>query len=70
MKGVVKWFNDSRGYGFAEGEDGTDYFVHFTEIQSGDSFKSLKEGDEVEFTGSMGAKGKAAMKVYIVGTSS
>ena len=69
MKGVVKWFHDSRGYGFCEGEDGTDYFIHYTEIQSGDSFKSLKEGDNLDFDVSQTAKGAAAKKIYIVGNS-
>ena len=69
MKGVIKWFNEARGYGFAEGEDG-DYFLHYTEIMSGDNFKTLKEGDEIEFTPSLSEKGGAAKKIYLVCESS
>jgi CspA family cold shock protein len=46
--GTVKWFNDSKGFGFISGEDGIDYFVHHTSIQ-GNGFKSLTEGDKVTF---------------------
>ncbi|MCI0877219.1 MAG: cold-shock protein, partial [Chloroflexi bacterium] len=46
--GTVKWFNDSKGYGFIEREDGDDVFVHFSAIQ-GDGFRSLAEGQQVEF---------------------
>ncbi len=55
-KGRVKWFNDQKGYGFIEVEGGKDVFVHHSSIQ-GEGFKSLKEGDEVEFEISQGAKG-------------
>ncbi|MCK4257062.1 cold-shock protein [candidate division WOR-3 bacterium] len=49
VRGKVKWFNESKGYGFIEREDGSgDVFVHYTEIQ-GDGFRTLLEGDEVEF---------------------
>ena len=61
-EGKVKWFNDSKGYGFIESSDGEDCFVHFSEIQ-GDGFKTLKEGQEVEFEKSMGQKGPQAAKV-------
>jgi CspA family cold shock protein len=48
VKGTVKWFNDSKGYGFIEKEGGGDVFVHFSEIE-GEGYKSLREGDEVTF---------------------
>jgi len=61
-KGVVKWFNDSKGYGFIAGEDGVDVFAHFSAIQ-GDGFKSLAEGDEVEFDVVKGDKGPKASNI-------
>jgi cold shock protein len=60
--GTVKWFNESKGYGFIESEDGKDLFVHFSEIQ-GDGFKTLAEGQSVEFEEGMGQKGPQATKV-------
>ena len=60
--GTVKWFNESKGYGFIESEDGEDCFVHFSEIQ-GEGFKTLNEGQNVEFEKSMGQKGLQASKV-------
>lgn len=48
MRGKVKWFNDSKGYGFIAPESGGDVFVHFTAIQM-DGFKTLREGEDVEF---------------------
>jgi len=48
MKGTVKWFNDSKGYGFIQQNEGDDVFVHFSAI-IGDGFRTLAEGDEVEF---------------------
>ena len=60
--GTVKWFNDSKGFGFIESESGTDLFVHFSEIQ-GDGFKTLAEGQSVEFEEGMGQKGPQATKV-------
>ncbi len=60
--GTVKWFNESKGYGFIESESGTDLFVHFSEIQ-GDGFKTLAEGQSVEFEEGMGQKGPQATKV-------
>ena len=60
--GTVKWFNESKGYGFIESENGTDLFVHFSEIQ-GDGFKTLVEGQSVEFEETMGQKGPQATKV-------
>jgi CspA family cold shock protein len=62
-QGTVKWFNDQKGYGFITGEDGgKDYFVHHSAIQ-GEGFKSLQEGDRVEFVVEQGAKGPQAAKV-------
>ena len=60
--GTVKWFNESKGFGFIESEDGEDCFVHFSEIQ-GEGFKTLNEGLNVEFEKSMGQKGPQASKV-------
>jgi CspA family cold shock protein len=63
--GRVKWFNDSKGYGFIEQDGGKDIFVHFTAIE-GDGFKSLAEGQQVEFEVIEGAKGPQAAKVVKV----
>jgi len=60
--GTVKWFNDQKGYGFITPENGKDAFVHHTEIQ-GDGFRSLQEGDKVEFEVTEGKKGPQAIKV-------
>jgi CspA family cold shock protein len=60
--GKVKWFNDAKGYGFIEREDGEDVFVHFTAIQS-DGFKTLAEGQSVEFEVLNGQKGPQAANV-------
>ncbi len=57
--GTVKWFNDAKGYGFIEQENGPDVFVHFSAIQ-GDGFKTLTEGQKVEFTITDGKKGPQA----------
>lgn len=62
-RGKVKWFNDTKGFGFIQQESGEDVFVHFTAIQ-GDGFKSLKEGDEVEFEVTQGPKGPQAANVH------
>jgi CspA family cold shock protein len=61
-RGKVKWFNASKGYGFISQEDGSDVFVHFSAIQ-GDGFKTLDEGQEVEFDVVKGAKGPQAANV-------
>lgn len=62
-RGTVKWFNDQKGYGFITPEDGgADLFVHFSAIQ-GDGFKSLSEGQTVEYTPSQGPKGPQATDV-------
>jgi len=59
LQGTVKWFNDAKGYGFISREGGPDVFVHFSAIQ-GSGFKSLAEGDRVEFDAVQGQKGPAA----------
>ena len=63
--GTVKWFNDAKGFGFIEREEGEDIFVHFTAIQ-GDGFRSLEEGQRVEFTVEQGPKGLQAADVTTV----
>jgi CspA family cold shock protein len=62
MKGVVKWFDSDKGYGFISSEEGKDVFVHFSAIQS-DGYKSLQEGDQVEFDVSDGDRGPQATNV-------
>ena len=62
MEGTVKWFNSSKGYGFIEGSDGTDYFAHFQEIQS-EGYKTLKEGASVTFEAAEGEKGPVAKTI-------
>ena len=61
-QGTVKWFNDAKGYGFISQEDGEDVFVHFSAIQA-QGFKSLAEGDKVEFEVTKGPKGLQASNV-------
>jgi CspA family cold shock protein len=61
-RGKVKWFNDQKGFGFIEQEGGGDVFVHYSSI-AGDGFKSLAEGDEVEFELTQGPKGPKAENV-------
>ncbi len=60
--GTVKWFNESKGFGFITGEDGSDVFVHYSSIQ-GNGFKSLIEGDSVSFDTENGPKGLKAVNV-------
>jgi CspA family cold shock protein len=62
VKGTVKWFNDKKGFGFLSREDGDDVFVHHTSIQ-GEGFKTLREGQEVEFEVQEGPKGPQAVNV-------
>jgi CspA family cold shock protein len=61
-EGRVKWFNDSKGYGFIEAEAGHDLFVHFSAIED-NGFKSLSEGERVSFVEETGSKGPQAAKV-------
>lgn len=61
-KGTVKWFNAEKGYGFITGEDGKDVFVHFSAIQ-GEGFKSLEEGQAVEYEVQQGVRGPQAANV-------
>jgi len=63
--GTVKWFNDQKGFGFIEQEDGPDVFVHHSAINSS-GFKSLNEGDRVSFDIEQGQKGPAAANVSVV----
>ena len=62
VKGKVKWFSNQKGYGFITPEDGKDVFVHHTAIQ-GDGYKSLEEGQDVEFEINQGPKGEQAANV-------
>lgn len=63
--GTVKWFNSGKGYGFIAREGGPDVFVHFTAIQS-EGFRTLEEGQKVEFTIEQGQKGPQASSVVLV----
>ncbi len=63
--GIVKWFNDKKGFGFIEQEDGPDVFVHHSEINA-DGFKVLKEGEQVTFDIEQGEKGPRAVNVTVV----
>jgi len=62
----VKWFNEKKGFGFISREDGNDVFVHFSAINR-EGFKTLSEGDEVEFEVTNGPKGEQATNVTVVG---
>ncbi|MCU0498668.1 MAG: cold-shock protein [Anaerolineae bacterium] len=65
MRGVVKWFNSEKGFGFITPESGPDLFVHYSEIQSS-GYRSLNEGDKVEFIVTDGKKGKQASSVVVI----
>ncbi len=65
VQGTVKWFNGEKGYGFISVENGPDLFVHYSEIQS-NGYRSLNEGDRVEFEITEGKKGKQASSVKLV----
>lgn len=66
MAGTVKWFSNGRGYGYIGGEDGKDYFVHFSEIMDTeeDGFRKLQEGQGVTFDPENGDKGLKAVNVH------
>ena len=65
VQGTVKWFNGDKGYGFITQENGPDLFVHYSEIQS-NGYRSLEEGQKVEFEITDGKKGKQASAVTVV----
>ncbi|MBI3724475.1 cold-shock protein [bacterium] len=65
-QGTVKWFNDSKGFGFITGENGQDVFVHHSEIKS-DGYRTLEEGEKVEFEVIAGEKGPRAKNVQRLG---
>lgn len=68
VRGVCKWFNNGKGYGFIAGPKGEDVFVHYTSINSA-GYRSLNEGDEVEYTVIQSDKGLAAQDVILVSAS-
>ncbi|GAB4339921.1 MAG: cold-shock protein [Phototrophicales bacterium] len=65
VNGTVKWFNGEKGYGFISQESGPDLFVHYSEIQ-GNGYRTLNEGDKVEFEITDGRKGKQASSVVVI----
>jgi cold shock protein len=64
-KGTVKWFNEAKGFGFIEQESGPDVFAHYSAIKS-DGFKTLAEGQKVEFTVTAGKKGPQAENIVLL----
>jgi len=66
VNGVVKWFNASKGYGFISNTEGEDLFVHFSSIRENGGYRSLEEGQEVEFTMGEGKKGPQAQDVVVL----
>ena len=65
MKGIVKWFNNQKGYGFISDSEGNDVFVHYSGLNM-DGFKTLEEGAEVEYDVTEGKKGPQAVNVTVV----
>ena len=65
MRGIVKWFNNEKGYGFITNEEGQDVFVHYTGIES-EGFKTLKDGDNVNFNINKVEKGLQAFNVKVI----
>ncbi|MEN6434855.1 MAG: cold-shock protein [Anaerolineaceae bacterium] len=65
VRGTVKWFNNSKGYGFLAPENGNDVFVHFSAI-TGDGYRTLEEGQTVEFSIEQGPKGQQAANVVVL----
>ncbi len=65
IQGTVKWFNATKGYGFIQRSDGADVFVHYSAIQAS-GYRSLEEGQKVEFTLEIGQKGPQASNVVVV----
>ncbi len=63
ITGTVKWFNDAKGYGFIEQQDGPDVFAHFGQIEGNDGYRSLAEGQKVEFSVTQGQKGLQAENI-------
>ena len=66
VNGVVKWFNASKGYGFISPKEGADLFVHFSAIRENGGYRSLEEGQEVEFIRGEGQKGPQAQDVVVL----
>ena len=65
VKGTVKWFNETKGFGFIQQENGPDVFAHFSEIDSS-GFKTLMEGQQVEFSVAQGQKGPNAVNIVAI----
>lgn len=66
VNGVVKWFNASKGYGFISRDNGEDLFAHYTSIRDDGGYRSLEEGQEVEFTIGEGSKGPQAQDIVVL----